>query len=618
MDNQTAEPIASSVTSTAVDTTVNSSEKNMTGQAMPGFVRAASLADVQKRGYLTVQLQGNTIALFIHDDQIYAVDNRCPHMGFPLDRGAVHNGILTCYWHYARFDVTTGGAFDQFADDVRVFPTMLQNDEVWVDVTPRANPVAHQRERLRIGLERDISLVIGKAVLVLLDDDPSGLEPFRTGLDFGVHYRDAGWGQGLTMHTCMINLLPHLAPKDRPRALYHGLSAVARDSAGRPPRFGIPALPGEGHDLATLKGWLRRFITVRDSEGAERCVVSAIRSGATQSQVADMLFAAVTDHRYIDVGHPADFTNKALEALDLAGWEYAEPVLTSLVSGYANATRREESNAWRNPVDLIAILEAAFIQLPAAWTEGEQVTGVRPSAAELRAQHADLLLGDDPQAVVDALIASLRQGAQADEVAGAVAYAAALRIARFHTSNELGDWDTALHTFTFANAIQQGLRRAPSPELFRGVLDAAMSIYLDRFLNIPAARIPQPHSNTTGKQSADSAALAELTQLLDRQQQVNQAGQQVASYLYGGGDMAPLLAELGQLLLREDRDFHTIQMIEAAFRQVGQIDDPTARTHLLVAAARYLAAHAPTLRAQGQTYQIAQRLHQGDRLFEEE
>lgn len=585
-----------------------------TEQTSAGLVRAASLADVRKRGYLTVQLQGNTIALFYHNDQVYAVDNRCPHMGFPLDRGSVHDGILTCYWHYARFDVATGGTFDQFADDVRVFPVTIRDDEVWVDVTPRANPVAHQRERLRIGLERDISLVIGKAVLVLLDHDPSGLEPFRSGLDFGVHYRDAGWGQGLTMHTCMMNMLPHLSPADRPRALYHGLSAVARDSAGRPPRFCVPPLPGGDHDIITLKRWLRRFITVRDAEGAERCVVSAVRSGASSQQLADMLFAAVTDHRYIDIGHPADFTNKAFEALDLAGWEHAEPVLTSLVGGYANATRMEESNAWRNPVDLIAILEAAFEQLPAAWAEGAQHSGARPTAADLRGQHAELLLGDDPQAVVDALLASLRAGADPVELAGAVVYAAALRIARFHTSNELGDWDTALHTFTFANAIQQGLRRAPSPELFRGVLDAAMSIYLDRFLNIPAARIPQPNGN----HSASEAALTDLVQLLDRQQQVNQAGQQVAHYLYGGGDLAPLLAQLGQLLLREDRDFHTIQMIEAAFRQVSQTDDPTTRAHFLIAAARYLAAHAPTLRAQGQTYQIAQRLHHGDRIFEED
>ena len=65
-------------------------------------------------------------------------------------------------------------------------------------------------------------------------------------------------------------------------------------------------------------------------------------------------------------------------------------------------------------------------------------------------------------------------------------FAAAIRIARFPTSNEFGDWDTALHTFTFANAVEQGLRRSPSPELLRGVFDAAMSVHLDRFLNVPA------------------------------------------------------------------------------------------------------------------------------------
>ena len=43
-------------------------------------------------------------------------------------------------------------------------------------------------------------------------------------------------------------------------------------------------------------------------------------AGADSRQMADMLFAAATDHRYLDIGHPLDFTNKALEALDVAGW----------------------------------------------------------------------------------------------------------------------------------------------------------------------------------------------------------------------------------------------------------------------------------------------------------
>jgi hypothetical protein len=86
-----------------------------------------------------------------------------------------------------------------------------------------------------------------------------------------------------------------------------------------------------------------------------------------------------------------------------------------------------------------------------------------------------ILLGEDPQAIADGLLAALQDGSSEEELAGSVAYAAALRIARFHTSNEFGDWDRALHTFTFANATHQGLRRVPSLELLRGVFDAAIS-----------------------------------------------------------------------------------------------------------------------------------------------
>ncbi|HLA80976.1 MAG TPA: Rieske (2Fe-2S) protein, partial [Thermoleophilia bacterium] len=181
------------------------------------------------------------------------------------------------------------------------------------------------------------------------------------------------------------------------------------------------------------------------------------------------------------------------------------------------------------------------------------------------------------------------------------------------TANEFGDWDTVLHTFTFANAVFQGLRRAPSPELARGLFDAAMSIYLDRFLNIPSAPLPKVEEGV-----ADSKRLLdELLTTLDRQQQVNEAGHLVARYLASGAGAEPLLATLGHALFREDRDFHTIQAVEAAFRVYSLTEDPAEKIHVLIAAARYLAAHAPTPRAQGQTYQIAYRLHRGERIHEE-
>src|SRR4029450_7017010 len=101
-----------------------------------------------------------------------------------------------------------------------------------------------------------------------------------------------------------------------------------------------------------------------DAEGAERVLVSAVRAGASPEDLADMLFTAATDHRYLDGGHTLDFVNKACEALDTAGWHRAEGVLTLLPPPLALPERRAEASAGRSPADLVALLEDAFERLP--------------------------------------------------------------------------------------------------------------------------------------------------------------------------------------------------------------------------------------------------------------
>lgn len=573
------------------------------------YVRVAKVADVETAGSLLVKSEKHAIALFHSNNKIYAIDNRCPHMGFPLHGSTCKDGIVTCPWHYARFDLASGGTFDSWADDVPAFPVEIRDGDVWVNLSPPADAHAHHHQRLQDGLEQGISLVIAKSAIALLDMGADATEPFQMGLEFGTRYNKGGWSTGLTIHTCMMNLLPYLDAEDKPRALFQGLSAVANDSAGAPPHFVVHPLPNSTADLHTLKGWFCQFIEVRDSEAAERCLISAMEAGANSEQIADMLFAAATDHRYLDVGHTLDFINKALEALDAVNWQGAESVLASLVTGLANASRMEESNSWRYPVDLVAILESAFEQLPAALAIGRS----QPANWSGRDELIPILLGEDPQAIATSLLTALQAGCTEEQLASVVTYAAALRVARFHTNNDFGDWNSAHHPFTFANAVHQGLRRVPSIELLRGVFDAAMSVYLNRFLNVPPARLPEPKDLAQNPEEL----LKQLPDLLDRQQQVNETGKLVARYLYSGGSAKRLMAMLGKLMLRENRDFHVIQEIEAAFRQYSLLGETTASVHVLVAAARYLAAHAPTMRSQGQTYQIAYRLHKGDLLFEE-
>ena len=80
------------------------------------FIRVGTIEELKSKGRLVVRGSHRPILVVENQDRVYALDNRCPHMGFPLDRGSVEDGILTCHWHHARFDLASGCTFDLWAD----------------------------------------------------------------------------------------------------------------------------------------------------------------------------------------------------------------------------------------------------------------------------------------------------------------------------------------------------------------------------------------------------------------------------------------------------------------------------------------------------------------------
>ena len=327
----------------------------------------------------------------------------------------------------------------------------------------------------------------------------------------------------------------------------------------------------------------------------------------TPLQMADIIFAAATDHIYLDGGHVVDFANKAFELLDHIGWEHAGQVLTSLVHGMATARRSEELNSWRHPVDISSLVWQAREELPALYEEGLKSQSRGSNEDEL----VGLILDDDPTATLEAIKEAIRLGASPESLASATSYASFLRMARFHTSNEFGDWDTVHNTLTAANALHQAMKRAPSPSLLRGVFDVAMSIYLDRFLNLPSQRIPQPTDGIRDREELPTA----LLERMDVQQQVEETAQIVSDYAGTTGSLDGVLPTLGHAMLREDSGFHSFQIVDAAFKQYRERRGTEAGRHVIVAMTRFLAAHAPTARAVDQTYNIAVRLNRGDQLY---
>ena len=306
--------------------------------------------------------------------------------------------------------------------------------------------------------------------------------------------------------------------------------------------------------------------------------------------------------------HNLDFANKAFELLDHVGWQQAGQVLTSLVNGMARARRSQELNSWRHPVDIASMVWAVREELPDLYEQG-RLKGNWDDGDRL----AKVMLGADPSDILEGIKEAIKSGATPESLGLAVAYAAFLRMVHFHMSNEFSDWDTVHNTLTAANALHQALRRAPSVELVRGVFDVAMSIYLDRFLNMPAQPIPE----TEGSPVDEESILIQLLEQMDVRQQVDRVAQLVSRYLTGGGDSGRLMEILGHLMLREDAGFHSFQLVDAGFHQYKARQGTDSGRHVLIGVARFLAAHAPTPRAVGQTYQIALRLHRGEELYRE-
>jgi hypothetical protein len=197
-------------------------------------------------------------------------------------------------------------------------------------------------------------------------------------------------------------------------------------------------------------------------------------------------------------------------------------------------------------------------------------------------------------------------------------------VARFGNANEHGDWETAHHVFTYANAVDQMLKRIGTADTngqvgaTRGILHGAMALYLTRYLNVPPARIPGEHNEQLDDLPGDVEAIrSTLLDAFDRQRQVDLAARLVARHLKLGHSPQSLIATLARAVLREDAGFHAYQMLEAGVRQYTVWGDTDEGRHILIAVARYLAAHSPTERAALQTADIAQRLMRGGELHQE-
>ncbi|MCC6177752.1 MAG: Rieske (2Fe-2S) protein [Chloroflexi bacterium] len=100
------------------------------------YVRVAARHEIPPDTMRVFEVDGFRIVVVNSAGELYALDNQCPHLGGPLDRGTCDDGIITCPWHGWRFNVRTGRAvWPAGVWGAARFPLKVEDDEVYVRVS---------------------------------------------------------------------------------------------------------------------------------------------------------------------------------------------------------------------------------------------------------------------------------------------------------------------------------------------------------------------------------------------------------------------------------------------------------------------------------------------------
>ena len=103
---------------------------------MGELIKVAETQDLPPGTAKAVEVQGRNVALFNIGGTYYAIDDTCTHQGGPLSEGAVEGKVVTCPWHGATYDVTTGNVLGPPAPEgVTRYNVQVDGEDVKIEVS---------------------------------------------------------------------------------------------------------------------------------------------------------------------------------------------------------------------------------------------------------------------------------------------------------------------------------------------------------------------------------------------------------------------------------------------------------------------------------------------------
>jgi nitrite reductase/ring-hydroxylating ferredoxin subunit len=409
------------------------------------WTRAVELERLQPSHPIAVKVRGKHVALFLHQGEILACNNRCPHEGYPLVEGALDaDCVLTCNWHNWKFDLKTGATL-YGGDNLRIYPVKVEDGAVWLDT--RDLPAA---ERIEWALQH-------------LDQAMAEYDTARIARELA---RLGAAGARPELALVRVIQGTHARLRDGMTHAYAAAEAWLRlrDSlAGETPRLAcaVEALVYIAFDTLREKtcpftaertAWnaedFAAAIESQDEDGAVALLNGAFGDGLHFADLEPALATAALAH-YNDFGHTLIYLMHVRRLIERLGTEVEKPLLLAWLRSLIFATREDLLPDFRGYADALA-----------AWPVSARPGSTLPGP--------DAFEGQSVRHALNATVAA--SGSAPLDVYFALMEASARHLLRFderhaqRTDNSVADnvgWLDFSHAFTFGHALRQQCARQP-------------------------------------------------------------------------------------------------------------------------------------------------------------
>ena len=506
-----------------------------------------------------------------------------PAHGFPLTRGTIKSGVLTCDWHGRSFDLISGGCFHTQCDNLQIYPTEIRGDEVWVFAMDAEDDRRDARLRLLWeGLLDDDRWTMSKALALLLDSGVPEADIVNLILrHIGRHIASSMGPEGGESVSRLINGVTvgrRYEGEDRLIALV----TAARSAAGpAEERSEIVEMPPP-YSWDNIEKWVAEFARDRMFFRIERCLYTAHQKGDGE-KIIPLLFECAIEPHFL--GYTDNLISLAYlaELKELFGWEDAGELIFYLG---AILVGRDRSEPQRFRRDAVNHLRDRLPHIGA--TVGTDASGEIDEG-----QLVEAITSVNIENSFDVIERQLANGVDLDRLITSFVLLAADRMARTPVAVDAG-WQVLTSELNAASALRSAKRLCGAHVATIGLFHVAWQIFEDRWINMESRRIeePLPQCEPPGEDEESSlSAVLSTIETLD----VDAVGDAVLGYLQAGYSATTLLNAIGRSILRDDTGQMVLPTLRTVFEEWDNCSsddsnlgaDHPARFQLIVGLARF-------------------------------